>query len=65
MLKGQQVGPNHPDYLQQTKELTEYYDQIDEAKKKQENEFKEYLAKNQAEKAKSAIASIDDAEIDF
>lgn len=42
MEKGTGVGPDHEDYLYQVKELTEYYDQIDEAKKKKLKEFQEY-----------------------
>ena len=33
------VGPDHDDYLIQVKELTEYYDRVDEAKKRKAKEM--------------------------
>ena len=49
------VGPDHDDYLIQVKELTEYYDRVDEAKKRNAKEMQEFMkSKMVEEKEKDA-----------
>ena len=55
------VGPDHDDYLIQVKELTEYYDRVDEVKKRNAKEMKEFMKSKMVEK-KAQDAQMEDRE---